>query len=350
MRRAQKNRIRKSTKYVCIIVSMILFIFSFSSLAKNLSEENMKTKTKEIYNYTNKFNYDYKVNLLENKYIQGTEITDKTLAYVTDLIDTISLELNYEYLADEETDLKYSYSVIGRMQVVYTKDGEEQKIWDEEETLLEEKQLEIHSNKIDIDEVLELDLKDKNELLAEFKQEMGMSIDAKYTVTLKVNVSTDVEDEKVIASYTPFVQIDLAEKTSKITGENNKEDSQYISKEYQVNTAGNVVVIIVDIILLVIAFALARYVAKSRTANRVRNEFRQELNRILKICQDKIVQVSTKPSETSENIVYVKDFGEIFKVSEELFKPILYYFDNEKEEAWFSVMSGGTAYRYILKR
>ena len=70
----------------------------------------------------------------------------------------------------------------------------------------------------------------------------------------------------------------------------------------------------------------------------------------MKICQDKIVQVSTRPTDNPDSIVYVKDFGEIVKVSEELFKPILYYSDNQKEEAWFSVMSGNTTYRYILKR
>ena len=45
-----------------------------------------------------------------------------------------------------------------------------------------------------------------------------------------------------------------------------------------------------------------------------------------------------------------KDFGEIFKVSEELFKPILYYNAIENEEAWFSVMSGKTSYRFVLKK
>lgn len=350
MRRKQKNRIRKSTKYLYLIVAAIFCIISITNFAKNISEENMKTRTKEIYKYTNKFNYDYKVNLIENEYIKNTEITDKTLAYVTDLIDTIDLDLNYEYLADKESNLKYTYSIIGRMQVVYTKDGETQKILDESEILLEEKELQQNTEKISINEKLKLDLKEKNELLAQFKQQMGMTIDAKYTILLKVNVSTVVEDKTVISKYTPELQIDLAEKTSKITGENNKEDSEYVSKKYQVNGARNIWEIAVDVILLGIAITLIKRVTKSRTINRVKNEFRQELNRILKLCQDKIVQVSTKPNEKLEDIVFVKDFGEIVKLSEELFKPILYYFDTRNEEAWFSVMSGKTTYRYILRK
>lgn len=350
MRKKQKNRIRKSTKYSCTIIAIILFIISFSGLTKNLSEENMKTRTKEIYNYTNKFNYDYKVNLIENKYIKEEQLTDKSLAYVTDLIDTITLDLNYDYIADKQSNIKYTYSVIGRMQAVYTKNGEEQKILDESEVLVEEKQSEINSDKINISEKLELDLKEKNKLLAQFQQQMGMSIDAKYTITLNINTLTNIEDNDVNNDYSSSIQIDLAEKTSKITGENNKEDSEYIAKDYQVNSARNVIVIIFDIILLAISVALISYVTKSRTAVTVKNEYRQELNRILKLCQDKIVKVSTRPSENDTSVVYVKDFGEIVKLAEELFKPILYYFDNQKEEAWFSVMSGSSTYRYILRR
>lgn len=350
MRANPKNRIRKSTKYAVIIIAIVLLVTYLCNLMQNLSKENVKIRTKEIYNYTNKFDYDYKVNLIKNKYMQDAEITDKSLAYVTDLIDTTDIELNYEYIADKESDLKYTYSIIGKMQVVYTKDGEEQKIWDEEETLVEEKQLEENTNKISINENLDLDLKDKNKLLSEFKQEMGMSIDAKYTITLNINIKTEVENKEINVNYTPTIQVDLAEKTSKISGENNLEDTQYISKEYNVSSSGNIFIIILDIILLVISILLLKYATKSKATNRVRNEFRQELNRILKICQDKIVQVSTRPIDKPEDVVLVKDFGEIVKISEELFKPILYYFDSQKEEAWFSVISGKTIYRYILKK
>ena len=82
----------------------------------------------------------------------------------------------------------------------------------------------------------------------------------------------------------------------------------------------------------------------------VRNEFKYELNRLLRICQDKIVEVSTRPNDEKREIVFVKDFGEIVKISEELFKPILYYKKNEENEAWFTVVSEKTSYRYILKK
>lgn len=350
MRTKAKNKMRKSTKYVTIIVAIIVLIFSFINFIKNIQKENMKTSTKEIYKFTNKFNYDYKINLISNKYMTNEEIEDKNLAYVTDLIDNIKLNLNYDYTASKNSEIKCNYSIVGLMQAVYTKNGEEQKIWDKEETLLPEKSLNSASDNIQIAENLKLDLKDKNELINNFKQQLGMSIDAKYTVKLKIKITTEVEGKEVVDELSPFINIDLAEKTTKLTGENNIENSEYISKEYKVAKKSSGIQIFIDVILIAVAIIALRKVSKFKVANVVRNEYKYELNRILRICQDKIVEVNTKPNDEEIEVVYVKDFGEIFKVSEELFKPILYYNAIENEEAWFSVMSGKTSYRFVLKK
>ena len=345
-----KNKMRKSTKYGVTIVSIIVLIFSFINFIKTMQKENMKTFTKEIYKYTNKYSYDYKVNLISNKYMTNEEIKDKNLAYVTDLIDNIKLELNYDYIANKNSEIKCNYSVVGLMQAVYTKNGEEQKIWEKEETLLNEKELKSASDNIQINEKLKLDLKEKNNLINNFKQQLGMTIEAKYTVKLKIKVTTDIEGKEIVDEIEPFINIDLAEKTTKIKGENNTENTEYISKDYKITQKSSVFRMIIDIILMITAIYALRYVSKSKIANVVRNEYKYELNRILKICQDKIVQVSTRPNDEEIEVVYVKDFGEIFKVSEELFKPILYYNAKENEEAWFSVMSGKTSYRFVLKK
>ena len=346
----QKNRIRKSTKYICIIFSIIIIVTSVFSIISSLSKENIKTRTKNIYQYRNKFSYDYKVNLRKNKYINNNVDVSNVQAYVTDLMDTIDLNLKYEYLADKESELNYKYSVIGKTQVFYVKDGNEQKIWEEEETLLEEQSNVNTGSSIELNEKIVLDLKSKNSLINDFKKEMGMTVNAIYTVELRLNLNTEIEGKQVDVNLNPNVQIELAEKTSRITGENNKEDTQYISKEYKVNSKKNLCVILSDMLAILVAFAILKYVAKSRVTNTIKDDFRQELNRILKVCDDKIVQISTKPIDNDDNVVLVKDFGEIVKVSEELFKPILYYYDIDNEEASFSVVSGQTSYRFILKK
>ena len=345
MKKNNKNkRIRKSTKYVYIIIALILIVGAFSNIIANVFNED-RTDTKQIYYYTNSFNYEYDIKLEENKYISSVNKDDKNTAYVTELIDYTTINLNYEYAAQKETQLEYNHEVVGITKVFYNKDGEEQKIIEQEENLIENKSEKTTSDKIEIKEEINLDLKELNE----FKQKMGMAINANYTIMLKINIETEVEGEQVTAKYAPVISIDLADKTTQILGENNRKDTQYVSKEYNQEST-DIVTIIIDVLAILVAIYLLRYATIAQVTNRVKNEYKQELNKILKLCQDKIVKVSTKPDNTGTNIVQVKDFGEIVKLSEELFKPILYYFNQEKEEACFSVISNNVSYRFILKK
>ena len=103
MRTKQKNRIRKSTKYVYIAISIILIIVSLLHLFTASSRDGtIESRTEQIYSYKNKFNYEYNVNLIANDYTEGMDLSDKSLVYITSLIDNIDLDLNYEYSGDKD--------------------------------------------------------------------------------------------------------------------------------------------------------------------------------------------------------------------------------------------------------
>lgn len=351
MRTRRKIKIRKSIRYFYLASAILILVCSCTYLLKTLfAAENSNLKTEEIYSYANKFNYTYKVNLIDNPYIDGETLQKKENVYVTDLIKSIDLELNYQYKANKQSEIKYEYIIKGYIEATYTKDGEEQKIWEKEYVLLDSQSKMEENNNIKIEENLNLNLKEQNNLVKKFEQEMGMNVEAKYIVKLEVKTSTNIEGQEVKTTYVSTINTDLAEKTTKISGENNKEDKKYISKQVTEQVEYNTISIIISIILDIIAIVILRYVCKKTSPmNRIRNEYRQELNRILRLCQDKIVQVSTQIDIKNERIIDVKDFGEIIKVSEELFKPILYWCAKDRDEAWFCVVSNHITYRYILK-
>ena len=352
MRANKKVKMRKSIRYFYLASSILILVCSSVYLLKTLvSAENYSVRNEEIYSYKNSFNYDYKVNILKNPYIEESYLEMKEEAYVTDLIQSIDLNLNYKYDANVESNVEYEYSVKGFLEATYTKDSEVQKVWEKEYSLLDTKKETKNTDLINVKENLKLDLRDENALVKQFEQELGMNIDAKYIVMLEIKTNTSVEGEKVSNKYVSSVNIDLAEKTTKINGENNKEDKKYISKQVEEQVKFNVMSIIIALALDVLAIIIIRYITnKTSSTNRIRNEYRQELNRILRLCQDKIVQVNTQYDMKNERIVDVKDFGEIIKVSEELFKPILYWSAKDREEAWFSVVSNHVTYRYILTK
>ena len=110
MRTRQKVKIRKSTRYFYIICIMSLIIVLSSSLIQNLLKNNTIKKKEEIYSYTNEFNYNYDVNLINNKYIDQKTLQMNEV-YVTDLIDNIHLNINYDYIGNKASDLEYDYKI-----------------------------------------------------------------------------------------------------------------------------------------------------------------------------------------------------------------------------------------------
>lgn len=346
----KRNKIRKTTKYIYLIIAiMLILISSFDLLKKTSTQENVGIKTKQVYSYTNNFSYDYNVNLIENKFISDNDLINKNIVYITDLIDNIDLILKYDYQADKNANLNYEYEVIGKLQAIYTKNGDEQKIIDRDEVLLEKKTDTQNTDKISVLENLNLDLKDKNELILDLKQRMGINVTAEYDVILNVTIKTAVQGKEVVDSYKSNIKIDIADKVTEISGDNNKSDTQYIAAEIE-EKKGTPYTIVLDIIGIIIAIFILRYVSKAKVANTIKNEYKHELNKILKLCQDRIVMINSKPEVSEENVTIVKDFGEIVKLSEELFKPILCYIDEKNEETWFSVVSNNVNYRYILRK
>ena len=353
MRAVKKSKIkmRKSTRYFYIALASILFAISTAILFGSFFGGKTDKTKEEIYSYTNLFKYDYQVNLLENKYIDETTLGMSELAYITDLIDNINMNLNYQYNADEKSTIKYTYSIKAVLNGVYTKDGEEQKIWTKEQVLKEPTENTVIDRTFEIKENLSLNLKDLNQLVKDFEQEIGISIDATYNLILDVQTSTQVEGQTVDNQCASTIAIDLGKKTTTIKGENNQSDTQYVSQEVEQQSESSVFAKVIGIVMLIVSLYIYRYIfVKTVPMNKTRNEFRLELNRILRLCQDKIVQVSSNLEVDTTNVIDVKDFGEIVKVSEELFKPILYWISPRDNEAWFTVMSHGVTYRYILKK
>ena len=83
--------------------------------------------------------------------------------------------------------------------------------------------------------------------------------------------------------------------------------------------------------------------------NKIKNDYRYELNKMLRLCQDKIIKINDKVDIKQDTVIDVKDFEEIMKASDELFKPVLYWESKDNDEAWFNVISEEITYRFIFK-
>lgn len=349
--RKDKIKVRKSTKYFCIIIISIIFAISFSVIFNYFVGERKYVTNEKIYEYKNVFSHEYKVNLKDNKYIPDKSLSMDKNAYVTDLIDNIDLDFVYKYNADKVSDINYTYQIKGIINGIYTKDSKEQEIIEREYILKEPNTVTVNTDNININEKLILDLEDKNILINDFEKEIGISVDTRFNVIFEVKMDTIVEGEKVEIKKDHIVSIGLADKVTFIETQETKDEVESVYKKVEHEKEKSLIALIINIVLVIISIYSYVFVfTRFQTVNKIKNEFRTELNRIIKLCKEKLVQVDNLNDSSSQNIIFVKDFEEIYRISEEVFKPILYWISPKNNEAYFTVISDEMTYRYILKR
>lgn len=351
-KKMEKVRIRKAVRKFFIVALCIFVILSIWALydAFNSNDKTEFVKA-NIYEYKNEHTASYDITMLENEYITKENIGDKNV-YVTDFVDTASINMTSKYVANQVSDIIYNYKVIGRLEAVYKKDGVEQKVLKDTEILVNNKEAEETADKLEISESVVLNLRDKIQKIKEFQQELGMQVTTTYTVLFEITYKTEVMNQEVINIYSPSLVFDINSKTMTVKdGTEDSEKPQVITKMVpksedfsQARVVIATMTLILSVMLLLILFI------KTCNNNNVKNEYKIELNKILKGCDEKLVEVNAKIEIEGQNLVDVKEFDEIIKVSEELNKPILYWNDEKNEESWFCVIGNNMIYRFILKR
>ena len=209
----------------------------------------------------------------------------------------------------------------------------------------------VNNKKIDIKENLILDLKEKIILINDFEKEMGIAIDAVFNIVFEVKGNTVVEGKNIEFKKNHIISIGLDDKVTVINAEEAKEEVEKVYVKVEHEKEGSIVsVIISGIILILSIYAYIFVITRFKSVNKTKNEFKIEFNRIIKNCKEKLVQVDNLTDSNLQNIIFVKDFEELYKISEDVFKPILYWVSPRNNEVYFTIISDDTTYRFVLKR
>jgi len=311
--------------------------------------ERNKVVKQEILSYSNKLDTNYAVNLKENPYILE-KILPMGKVYVTDLIDSIDMNLNYEYTATEDAKIKYQYRIVGLLGAYYTSNGTEQKVWEKEYELKPMIESVTKGKEFKISELINIDLDTYNNEIESFEKEYGITLRSNLLIQLEVSMVSEVDSIKFDNNYFTNIQIGLGEKTTQVQGDLEEIESDTIKQEYTRIENGDIIAIILYIAVIVISAVCLRFVIfNTKSINVLKNLYKVELNRILKSCDEKIVKLNKKLDLEGKEIIEVKDFGELIKLSEELYKPVLYWEVSEKEEAEFFIIASNIIYRFRLE-
>lgn len=343
-----KLRIRKSLRTFYILLCIAVIIICSMLIYGKIVERNKVVK-QEILSYSNKLDTNYAVNLKENPYILE-KILPMGKVYVTDLIDSIDMNLNYEYTATEDANIKYQYRIVGLLGAYYTSNGTEQKVWEKEYELKPMIESVTKGKEFKISELINIDLDTYNNEIESFEKEYGITLRSNLLIQLEVSMVSEVDSIKFDNNYFTNIQIGLGEKTTQVQGDLEEIESDTIKQEYTRIENGDIIAIILYIAVIVISAVCLRFVIfNTKSINVLKNLYKVELNRILKSCDEKIVKLNKKLDLEDKEIIEVKDFGELIKLSEELYKPVLYWEVSEKEEAEFFIIASNIIYRFRLE-
>lgn len=345
----EKIKLRASTRAFYVIIALVLFAISSNNIFQELTNNTQEKLKKELYTYTNNSKSTYTMNIVDNRFIE-----EKTLpmgqTYVTDLLKSMDVDINYKYEASKKTNIKYTYNITATIGASYTDDGKEYKVWEKKYTLLEDKTGESDGD-FNINEKINVDLQKYNKEVNDFKQTMGMALDAYLNVQLNITTDTSIQSKKAENKYSSELKLTLGSKITNIESEKEDTKKGSLEEENAVVVSRNKAKIAVNTLLFAVSVYAIYYIAKNtRVARNIKNEYKLELNRILKSCQDKIIMVTKKIDVEEDNVIDVKDIVELIKLSEELYKPILYWNSDNEQEAWFCVISNSMTYRFILKK
>lgn len=182
-----------------------------------------------------------------------------------------------------------------------------------------------------------------------FEETFEMHLDCNLYLVFNIKIETYVDGEKVTKTYTSNIPVDLGKKTTEITGILSDTDTGSVDRQITSIKTSNVLTTVIYIIMLLFGLGIIKNILSNTVVSRnIRSTYKLELNKILRNCQDRIIQVNEPLDVNNTDLIEVPDFQEIIKLSEELVKPILYWNSKQKEESWFAVISNNLTYLYKL--
>lgn len=352
--RRENNKIIISNKarIVFIIVALVLFAIGSGLIIKSFNlNSQVFTEKREIYNYTDKYNVDAHVNLIENDYVKENEF-EEGQTYLADLISSIDMTIDYEYKDSMTVPLTYDYSIDTIVKATYNANKGSYEVLNKSENIKKTSKKYVNSNALSIHETIGINYEKYHSLIKGFKQTMGINADSVLIVRLTVNTTSTVNGKEYENQFVSDYNITLGDKVALITENAKNDDVHKITEDVEIKVQDDInmgKVFVYSICMILGIVLLVFILGSTQSSKSVMSDYRLELNRIFKSYDDKIVLLQDLKQIDIEHATGVKDIVQLIKLSEEALVPIYCYIKEEPEEkAYFIVTKYEKSYIYIL--
>ena len=347
-----KLKLKTKTKKIILAISLLIALVAEMAFLRYLVVSLMPKDDKKTDNilmsYTSKGDIGYNVVLKQNQFITEDEVEENG-AYVTSLIDHITVTPSYFFNSSKNTNVKGTNKVTANLIVNYrdSNSRNSSRLLDKE-YVLDSKEFAVEENSYSTSGSYDIYLNDYVAVLNDFQKEVKMAVDGYLEIKSetvfngsqsKINYNNSYTNTLKIPLSSSVIQIDKATSTPK-TG------YVYTTDLAKSNSSVLTYIIVVAVLLFLIICILLRELFIATNTD----EYEKALNRFLKVYDDIIVNTTNMANLEEYNLVEVEEFKEMLNLSRELLLPIIKYEYKRGSETWFYIIKEKILYRYILNK
>lgn len=336
-----KNIIRNlCISTIIIFVGIILIVKSF------IVEKEVKNY---LYSYNLFQNVNYTVMLKENN-LYKTEELGMDKAYVTDLVDKIKMDFSYSLNGTKSGKIKYKYQIVADTKMKYSSNDTENGkiIWDNQEFLLEPKEVEVDKTNYAINESIVLNFAEYNNKIADFAKLYRIPVDADLEVKLIIISESNIDGiPDVVNEYSVMnVSMKLNESVFTVSKNFKATDTKSIDDIKPEKKYVNKPMFIIGIAMVIISLMIMLDSIRKSIKFSEKSDYAIALNRILKNYGDIVAEIVSPIEIDNLNVIEVKNFDQLLDIEEEVRMPILFYEIVEGQSGEFIIICDNMAYRY----
>lgn len=358
MKRRHKRKVLKKWVRISIFVSLLFSCF-FASFLIYFGVTPQKTASQELFNYNVNNKLDYKVYLNENS-LSGEEFSGMNKAYPVKDIDYIDIVYNYNFKGSKDSDLNYTYNIIGTLIIEFENSEYGKQVLSSKEYILKEETSGNYdaTKSFGLSDAIKINYNEYNQIVNAYKKEAKYSFTARLDVKMHIKTSgiidsdtiEDEENKKYLYEEDITVKIPLTETVTMLSTDYKETDSgNVVSEGIIINDDLQLIPISIGAVTLIISLILLLYLSKTVIFVNTKTEYRKEIERILKEYSEIIVEVSSPIEQGDLTFIDIKEFDDMIDLEQEYKSPILYYEKIHGYESWFVIIKDKFMYRYTLK-
>ncbi len=266
--------------FLIFLLLSSLFLWEYS---------NFKIKKLQITNIVSENKTDYSILLKPNSFFTEKELPSNN-NYVSNAIDKININFNYQIKNQSLQNLKYYYEISTTLTGYTTEKAQE--IWNKKTIL--EKNYQFSNKDFFLNQNISLDYQFYQKLKEDFENTYLIQLDTNLKVNLRIYTSEKEIDNNI------ELNIPINDTTTAITiNENNKKQKTPIPKIYNIYQITSIISLLISLALIFLKFT---------------QKFSKNEKWFLNKYHNLIIKVTKEPNIPFTNKIYIsnaKDFGQI---------------------------------------